>query len=131
MYAGWRGIRSLRRAPFWIGSHFEQGLRTGIEQQIEKRPGRSQCQGVQFVGHSEHEVEVVGVRADPAAVPQAIAGAPAPGTWGSIVIDRSRGVGCFVLAVDTFVLVSAEEQRCGSAPQPDMPSAADRLTLDW
>jgi hypothetical protein len=51
--------------PFWIGSHFEQGLRTGIEQQIEERPRRSQCQGVQFVGHGEHEVEVVGVQQIP------------------------------------------------------------------
>ena len=47
--------------PFWISSHFEQGLGTGVEEQIEKWPGRSQCQRVQFVRHGEHDVEVVGV----------------------------------------------------------------------
>lgn len=47
--------------PFRISSDFEQGLGTGVEEQIEKWPGRSQGQRVQFVRHGEHDVEVVGV----------------------------------------------------------------------
>src|SRR5450631_1536973 len=47
---------------FGIGSDFEQCLGTGIEQQIEKRSARSQCQGVQFVGQGEDNMEVVGVQ---------------------------------------------------------------------
>ena len=50
-------------APSRLGSasDFEQGLGTGVEEQVEEWPGRSQCQRVQFVGHGEDDVEVVGV----------------------------------------------------------------------
>ena len=51
----------LSAEPFRIGSHFEQGLGAGLEQQVEKWPGRSQRQRVQFVGQGEDNVEVVGV----------------------------------------------------------------------
>ena len=47
--------------PFRISSDFEQGLGAGVEQQIEKWPGRSQRQRVQFVRQGEDDVEVVGV----------------------------------------------------------------------
>ena len=80
---------NLSAQPFRISSDFEQGLGTGVEEQIEKWPRRSQCQRVQFVRHGEHDVEVVGVERDPAAGPGAIAGAAAPGTWDSIVNGRS------------------------------------------
>ena len=52
---------NLCAEPFRISSDFEQGLGTGVEEQIEKWPGRSQGQRVQFVRHGEHDVEVVGV----------------------------------------------------------------------
>ena len=45
-----------------IGGDFEQGLGTGIEQQIKHWPARSQCQRVQFVGQGEDDMEVVGVQ---------------------------------------------------------------------
>src|ERR1700692_954363 len=51
----------LGAEPLRIGSHFEQGLGTSLEQLVEKGPGRSQSQGVQFVGQGEDDVEVVGV----------------------------------------------------------------------
>jgi len=44
-----------------IGRHFEQGLGTGLEQQVEEWPGRSEGQRVQFVGQGEDDVEVAGV----------------------------------------------------------------------
>jgi hypothetical protein len=44
-----------------IGGHLEQGLGTGLEQQIEEWFGRSERQRVQFVGHGEDDVKVVGV----------------------------------------------------------------------
>ena len=44
-----------------VGGHFQQGLGTGLEQQVEQWPGRRQCQRVQFVGQGEDDVEVVGV----------------------------------------------------------------------
>ena len=52
---------NLCAEPFRISSDFEQGLGTGVEEQIEKWSRRSQCQRVQFVRHGEHDVEVVGV----------------------------------------------------------------------
>jgi hypothetical protein len=55
----------LGAEPFRIGSHFEQGLGTGLEQQVEKGPGRSPSQGVQFVGQGEDDMEVVGVEQVP------------------------------------------------------------------
>ena len=51
----------LGAEAFGIGSHFEQGLGTGREQQIEKWFGRSERQWVQFVGQGEDNVKVVGV----------------------------------------------------------------------
>ena len=48
--------------PSGISSDFEQRLGTGVEEQIEKWPGRCQCQRVQFVRHGEHYMEVVGVK---------------------------------------------------------------------
>jgi hypothetical protein len=51
----------LGSEPFGIGGHFEQGLGTGREQQVEEWFGRSQCQRVQFVGKGEYDMEVVGV----------------------------------------------------------------------
>ena len=65
-------------APSHLGSasHFEQGLGTGVEEQVKKWSRRSQRQRVQFVRrHGEYDVEVVGVEPDPAAGPGAIAGA--------------------------------------------------------
>ena len=47
--------------PLGIGGHFEQGLGAGLEEQIEKRPGRSEGQWIQFVGQGEDDVEIVGV----------------------------------------------------------------------
>ncbi len=52
---------NLCAEPFRISGDFEQGLRTGVEEQIEEWLGRSQGQRVQFVRHGEHDVEVVGV----------------------------------------------------------------------
>ena len=51
----------LGTEPFRIGCDFEQGLGTGIKQQVEEWPGRSQCQRVQFVRQGEDNVELVGV----------------------------------------------------------------------
>ena len=47
--------------PFGISGHLEQGLGTGLEQQVEERLGGSESQGVQLVGQGEDDVEIVGV----------------------------------------------------------------------
>jgi len=52
---------NLSAEPFRVPGDFEQGLGTRFEKQVEKWPGRCQCQRVQFVRHGEHDVEVVGV----------------------------------------------------------------------
>ena len=52
----------LGAEAFGIGGHFEQGLRAGLEEQVEQWPARGQSQRVQFVGQSEDDMEVVGVQ---------------------------------------------------------------------
>ena len=93
---------------FGIGGDFEQGLGTGLEEQIEQWPARSQCQRVQFVGEGEDDMEVVGV--------QEIAllnlePSPASLRLTLRTASRSAGVvgdGCFVRAVLTLILMSAK-----------------------
>ena len=80
---------NLSAQPFRISSDFEQGLGTGVEEQIEKWSRRSQCQRVQFVRHGEHDVEVVGVDEIPLLGLEPSPALAAPGTWDSIVNGRS------------------------------------------
>ena len=99
--------------PVGIGGHLEQGLRAGLEQQVEEWPGRSQRQRVQFVGQGEDDVEVVGVE------PLALLGLePSPACLRLALRATARaagviGDGRFLSATDTLVLMSAE--RCSSA----------------
>lgn len=51
----------LGAQPVGIGGHLQQGLGSGLEQQVEEWPGCGESQGVQFVGQGEDDVEVVGV----------------------------------------------------------------------
>jgi hypothetical protein len=103
----------LGAEPRGFGSHFEKGLGTGLEQQIQQWPRRSERQRVQFMRHGENHVEVVGVkqvallRFEPSPALLRLALGTASRSAGVI------GVGCLVLAVGTLVLVSA--QSCGTA----------------
>ena len=100
----------LGAEPFGIGGHLEQGPGAGLEQQVEV-PGSSERQRVQFVGQGEDDMEVVGVEQVPL-----LGFEPSPAGLRLALGAASRaarvvGDGCFVLAVDTLVLMSAES--CG------------------
>ena len=110
---------------FRICGNFQQGLGTGLEQQVEEDGLAGECQWVQFMGHGEDDVEVVGVeqiallRLDPSLASLRLALGTATRSAGVI------GDGCFVLAVVTLVLMPAEGRGAATLRQPEMPSAAD------
>ena len=51
----------LGAEPLRIGCNFHQSLGAGLEQQIEESAGSGERQRVQFVGHGEDDMEIVGV----------------------------------------------------------------------
>src|SRR5882724_3046667 len=69
---------------FGISRDLQQGLRAGSEQQVVEQTRVVQGQHIEFMGHSEHNMEVAGWwRGALAHGPPANAGALASGTWGS------------------------------------------------
>src|ERR1017187_1493274 len=101
---------NLGAEPFGVGGHLEQGLGTGLEQQVEERSGCGESQRVQIVGNGEDDVEIVGVeqiallRFEPSPASLRLAFWTAPRSAGVV------GEGCFVLAVDTLVFMSAQSR---------------------
>jgi hypothetical protein len=55
----------LGAEAFWIGCDFQQSLGTGRKQQIEECGRAGQGERVEFVGHGEYDVEIVGVEQIP------------------------------------------------------------------
>jgi len=51
----------LSSEVFWVGCHFEQGLRRGGKQQVVEQRRAGQRQWVQFMWNGEHNVEITGV----------------------------------------------------------------------
>src|SRR5206468_11984357 len=68
---------------FAIDGDLEQGLSTGGEQQVVEQTRVLQGQHIEFVRHSEHNMEVAGGQEVRVREPSASARAPASGTWGS------------------------------------------------
>ena len=56
-----RDHADLSAQMFRIGCDLQQGLRAGGEQQIVKQTRVFQSQHVEFVRHSEHDMEIAGV----------------------------------------------------------------------
>ena len=109
----------LRSEVSRIGRHLQQGLGAGTEQKVIEQALVVQCQHIEFVGHGEHDMEVVGgeqvafPRCEPAFAGLCLALRTVPVAAGVV------GDGGLVTAPGTSIDVTAQRRRAAAWNGPE------------